>query len=112
SAEARPDFLLCVADATNLRVALRLVIELKRVGQPLLLVLNMIDIAERRGIEIDLARMAEELGVPVTTAAAVRRGGTGDLLRQLDRLVQPEASSPPLAARSQGNLPPVSCTRI
>jgi ferrous iron transport protein B len=85
--EQRPDLLLCVADATNLRLALRLVLELKRVGRPLLLVLNMIDIARRRGIEIDLERLSGELGVPVTTAAAVRRGGTDDLLRRLDELM-------------------------
>jgi ferrous iron transport protein B len=85
--EQQPDLLLCVADATNLRLALRLVIELKRVGRPLLLVLNMIDIARRRGIEIDLDRLAGELGVPVTTAAAVRRGGTDDLLRRLDEVI-------------------------
>jgi ferrous iron transport protein B len=86
ASEATPDLLLCVADATNLRLALRLVIELKRVGRPLLLVLNMIDIARRRGIEIDLDRLASELGVPVITSAAVRRGGTDDLLRRLDEL--------------------------
>ena len=74
AAEA-PDFLLCVADATNLRVALRLVIELKRTGRPLLLVLNMIDIARRRGIDIDLDKLSAELGVPATTSTAVRRGG-------------------------------------
>jgi ferrous iron transport protein B len=85
--EQQPDLLLCVADATNLRLALRLVIELKRVGRPLLLVLNMIDIARRRGIEIDVERLARELGVPVTTAAAVRRGGTDDLLCRLDELM-------------------------
>src|SRR5207342_1866154 len=56
ASEARPDLLLCIADATNLRVALRLVIELKQVGCPLMLVLNMIDIARHRGIEIDLDR--------------------------------------------------------
>ncbi len=84
--ETPPDMLLCVADATNLRVALRLVVELIRLGRPILLVLNMIDIAKRRGIEIDLERMSAELGVPVITAAAVRRGGTDDLLRRLDDL--------------------------
>ena len=52
ASEPAPDLLLCVADATNLRVALRLVLELKRVGRPMMLVLNMIDIARRRGIEI------------------------------------------------------------
>jgi len=86
ASEATPDLLLCVADATNLRLALRLVLELKRVGRPLLLVLNMIDIARRRGIDIDLDRMTAELGIPVITAAAVRRGGTDDLMRRLDEL--------------------------
>src|SRR3954451_17559805 len=81
-----PDFLLCVADATNLRVALRLVIELKRTGRPLMLVLNMIDIARRRGIEIDLEKLSAELGVPVVTSTAVRRGGTEELLRRIDEM--------------------------
>src|ERR1043165_2123539 len=64
ASEGTPDLLLCVADATNLRVALRLVIELKKVGRPMLLVLNMIDIARRRGIDIDLTRLAGQPGVP------------------------------------------------
>lgn len=85
--ETAPDFLLCVADATNLRVALRLVIELKRTGRPLLLVLNMIDIARRRGIDIDLEKLKVELGVPVVTSTAVRRGGTEELLRRIDEIV-------------------------
>jgi ferrous iron transport protein B len=84
--EARPDLLLCVADATNLRVALRLVLELKQVGRPLMLVLNMIDIARRRGIDIDLERLSKELGVPVVTSTAVRRGGTEELLRRMDEI--------------------------
>jgi ferrous iron transport protein B len=86
SSETPPDLLLCIADSTNLRLAMRLVIELKRLGTPLLLVLNMIDIAKRRGIEIDVPTMSRELGVPVTTATAVRRGGVDDLLRRLDDL--------------------------
>jgi ferrous iron transport protein B len=92
ASETPPDLLLCVADATNLRVALRLVIELKQVGRPLMLVLNMIDIARRRGIEIDLDRLSAELGVPVVTSVAVRRGGTEELLRRMDEM----------AARSKG----------
>ena len=84
ASETAPDLLVCVADATNLRLALRLVIELKQVGRPLLLVLNMIDIARRRGIEIDLDKLSAELGVPVVTSVAVRRGGTEDLLRRID----------------------------
>ena len=84
--ETAPDLLLCVADATNLRVALRLVIELKRVGRRLMLVLNMIDIARRRGIDINLDRLSAELGVPVVTSTAVRRGGTEELLRRMDEM--------------------------
>jgi ferrous iron transport protein B len=86
ASEPPPDLLLCVADATNLHVSLRLVLELKRVGQPLMLVLNMIDIARRRGIEINLDRLSAELGVPVVTSVAVRRGGTEELLRRMDEL--------------------------
>ena len=96
ASEAPPDFLLCVADATNLRVALRLVIELKRVQRPMLLVLNMIDIARRRGIEIDLDKLSAELGVPVVTSTAVRRGGIDDLLHRID-----EVAAQPTAAIAQ-----------
>jgi ferrous iron transport protein B len=84
ASETTPDLLLCVADATNLRVALRLVIELKQVGRRLMLVLNMIDIARHRGIEIDLDHLSKELGVPVVTSTAVRRGGTEELLRRME----------------------------
>ena len=84
--EPPPDLLLCVADATNLRVALRFVIELKKVGRPILLVLNMIDIARRRGTDIDLEKLSDELGVPVVTSVAVRRGGTEELVRRVDEV--------------------------
>src|ERR1044071_5011176 len=86
ASETQPDLLLAVADATNLRLALRLVLELKRVGRPMMLVLNMIDIARRRGIEIDLDKLAAELGVPVVTSTAVRRGGTENLLHRIDEM--------------------------
>jgi ferrous iron transport protein B len=94
ASESPPDLIVCVADATNLRVSLRLVLELKRVGRPLILVLNMIDIARRRGMEFDLGRMSAELGVPVVTSTAVRRGGTEDLLDRLDGLAAGELSAP------------------
>ncbi|MEZ5776700.1 MAG: FeoB small GTPase domain-containing protein, partial [Hyphomicrobiaceae bacterium] len=82
--EVRPDLVLCVVDATSMRLAIRLVLELKRTGSPLLLVLNMVDIAKRRGVEIDIARLSSELGVPVTTSVAVRRGGTDELVARID----------------------------
>ena len=94
SREDTPDLILAVADATNLRLALRLVTELKRVGRPLMLVLNMFDIAQRRGITIDLERMSAELGIPVVTAVAVRRNGTADLLRRMDEIADAHLAAP------------------
>jgi ferrous iron transport protein B len=84
--EAVPDLVLCVADSTNLRLTIRLVLELKSTGRPLLLVLNMFDIATRRGVTVDVPRLSEALGVPVVTSIAVRKGGTADLLRRTDEI--------------------------
>jgi ferrous iron transport protein B len=92
--EPRPDLLLCVADATNLRLAARLVLELRQVGRPIVLALNMFDIARHRGWAFDLGRLTAELGVPVVPAVAVRRGGTAALLARLDEVL---ADPPPPA---------------
>src|ERR1700716_1640208 len=92
--EALPDLVLCVADSTNLRLTVRLALELKRTGRPLLLVLNMFDIATRRGVSVDVAQLSEALGIPVVTSIAVRKGGTADLLRRTDEIAAQAASSP------------------
>ena len=84
--EAAPDVLVCVADATNLRLVLRLVLELKQVGRPMVLVLNMFDIAERQGIRIDIEGLSKALGIPVVTTVAVRKRGLEGLLSEIDRL--------------------------
>jgi ferrous iron transport protein B len=85
--EEPPHLLVCVADASNLRLALRFALELKRVGRPMILALNMFDIARHRGLDIDLDRLSTELGVPVVPSVAVRRGGTGDLLARIDAVI-------------------------
>lgn len=82
--EAAPDLVLCVADTTNLRLTFRLVLELKRTSRPLVVVLNMFDIAQRRGVSVDLDALAAALGVPVVTSVAVRKAGIADLLRLTD----------------------------
>ena len=92
--EALPDLVLCVADSTNLRLTIRLVIELKSTGRSLALVLNMFDIATRRGVSVDVPRLSEALGIPVVTSIAVRKGGTADLLRLTDDILT-QAPSPP-----------------
>jgi len=92
--EVMPDFVLCVADSTNLRLTIRLLLELKATGRPLALVLNMFDIATRRGVSVDVPKLSASLGVPVVTSIAVRKGGTAELLRLTDDLAaqtQPEA---------------------
>ncbi|KRQ13664.1 ferrous iron transporter B [Bradyrhizobium sp. DASA03076] len=94
SGEIVPDLVLCVADSTNLRLTIRLLLELKRTGRPLVLVLNMFDIASRRGISVDVVRLAKELGVPVVTSIAVRKGGTADLLKLTDEISARLASEP------------------
>src|SRR5476649_1133449 len=93
--EALPDLVLCVADSTNLRLTIRLLLELKSTGRPLALVLNMFDIATHRGVSVDVARLSEALGVPVVTSIAVRKGGTADLLRLADEFAAQTA--PPSA---------------
>ena len=90
--EARPDLLVCVADATNLRLHLRFVLEVRALGLPMVLALNMCDAAAKRGIVIDRARLERELGVPVVETIAVRADGAAALLRQID------GPLPPLAA--------------
>src|SRR5258707_8795762 len=100
--EQAPDLVVCVGDASNLRLALRLVLELKHVGRPVLLVLNMMDIARRRGIEIDMAMLGAELGVPVVSSVAVRRGGVDALLGEVDRTLAQLPKTAPADWRPPG----------
>jgi ferrous iron transport protein B len=84
--EIPPDVVICVADATNLRLVLRLALELKQVGRPLVLALNMYDIAQRQGLRIDLERLSKEIGAPIVTTVATRKRGIDDLIAQVDAL--------------------------
>jgi len=78
--EKSPDAIVCVIDSTSLRLHIRFVLELKRLGKPLLIALNMMDLAERSAIEIDVPKLAKELGVPVVPTVAVRRSGITQLV--------------------------------
>lgn len=84
SGEKRPDLVVCVVDATNLRRNLRLVLAVKRLGLPCVLVLNMTDVAERRGIRIDAERLSQVLGLPVVRSVGVTRHGDAALRLLLD----------------------------
>ncbi|HEY0179268.1 MAG TPA: ferrous iron transporter B [Dokdonella sp.] len=82
--ESAPDLIVCVADATNLRLHLRFVLEIQRLGRPLVLALNMMDAARARGVRIDVAALEAALGVPVVETVAVQRGGAAGLVARLD----------------------------
>ncbi len=84
--EASPDVLVCVADATNLRLVLRLILELKQVGRPMVLALNMYDIAQRQGLRIDVDGLAQALGCPIVTTVATRKRGIDELIAKVDEL--------------------------
>ncbi|PZP80528.1 MAG: ferrous iron transporter B, partial [Stenotrophomonas maltophilia] len=85
--EAAPDVLLCVIDATNLRLHLRFALELRELGKPMVVALNMVDAAQRRGIQVDVAALERELGVPVVETVAVRKQGAKALVERLDEMV-------------------------
>jgi ferrous iron transport protein B len=87
--ETQPDFVVCVTDATNLRQNLRLVLSLKRLGLPMVVALNMTDIARRKGIVIDAERLAGELGVPVVETVGVKAAGVRSLIKVLDGVSVP-----------------------
>jgi ferrous iron transport protein B len=84
ASEPAPDLLVCVVDATNLRLNLRLVLELKRLGRPMIVALNMSDVAEQRGYQLDRAALERALGVPVIPTVAVRSGGERALVEAID----------------------------
>ena len=97
--EAQPDLIVAVVDATNLRMNLRLVLELKQLGRPMVVALNMADVAQANGLAIDVPRLSAELGCPVVQTVAVRHNGHADLLRFLasQELIAPQqraASTP------------------
>ncbi len=97
--EPTPELLVCVTDATHLRLNLRLVLEARALGLPMVLVLNMSDMAERQGIVIDREVLSRELGMPVIATVGVRSGGAQELVRWLDA-VQPAALAASAPAQS------------
>ncbi len=98
--ETRPDVLIAVVDATNLRLGLRLVMELKTLNRPMLVALNQMDAARSRGININTAGLAREIGVPVIETVAVTRLGVDELRKALADYAS-ELADKPSAADTQ-----------
>jgi ferrous iron transport protein B len=98
-----PDLLVCVTDATNLKLNLRLVLEARKLGLPVVVALNMSDVARRRGIEIDRAALERELGMPVVETVGVRHEGAKALAEHLDS----HEAQPPRLTRGPWTAPTV-----
>jgi ferrous iron transport protein B len=81
--ERPPNVIVAVIDATNLRNHLRFVLELATLGRPMLVALNMIDLAARDGLAIDAEKLAALIGIPVVPTVAVRRRGLDALAAEL-----------------------------
>ena len=96
--DLKPDALLVLMDAADLRTHLHLALQLKALGKPMLLVLNMIDLANRDGVEIDIAALEKHLGMPVVASCATRKAGRTALLDRLDALI----TNPPVLQAREG----------
>ncbi len=83
--EKRPDLVVCVLDATNLRRNLRLVLAVKRLGLPCIVVLNMADLAAKRGLLLDPTALSAALGMPVVRTVAIKGEGIEELRALLDQ---------------------------
>ena len=89
--ERLPSAIVVVLDASNLDNHLRFTLELIALGLPVVVALNMFDLAVRDGLTIDVAALQQSLGVPVVATVAVRRRGLDELLSVLGATLTPGA---------------------
>jgi ferrous iron transport protein B len=93
--QRRPDALVIVVDAGNLDNHLRFALELIALKLPIVVALNMVDLAERDGLTIDPEILAAELGVPVVPTVAVRKRGLDTLAAALDTALRQKTTVTP-----------------
>src|SRR5205807_4899116 len=90
--ENRPDVIVAIVDGSNLERHLYLTTQLLELGTPLVLALNMIDVAEAQGVRVDMELLRQRLGMPVVPIQANRGRGLDDLKRAL---VEAAGQKPP-----------------
>lgn len=95
--ERLPDAILTVVDASNLDNHLRFTLQLIALGLPIVVALNMVDLAERDGLKLDPEALERELGVPVVATVAVRRRGLDALKERMAEMVKGVAKIRPSA---------------
>ncbi|MEO1310449.1 MAG: ferrous iron transport protein B [Pseudomonadota bacterium] len=97
---AEPDALIVVIDACCLRTHLQSALQLKTLGRPMVVAVNMMDLAERDGLELDVAAIEARLGVPVVAVTATRSRGRAAFLDRLDsELSRLDAATAPAEVR-------------
>src|SRR5688500_16918199 len=89
-----PDVVLCIVDASNLQRNLYLVSQVLELGLPTVIALNMVDVAEEKGVAIDLALLRKRLHVPVIAVQANRRRGLDELTAALAAAAETKAPPP------------------
>ncbi|MBI0325788.1 ferrous iron transporter B [Burkholderia plantarii] len=104
--EAVPDLIVCVIDATNLRLHLRFLLEIQRLGPPVLVALNMMDEAARRGITIDIPTLERELGLPIVETVAIKRRGADALVAAIDAHDTRDGARAAIATQATAGGPP------
>ena len=102
--EKKPNLLVCVADATNLRMSLRFVLAIKRTGIPCIVALNMVDEAKSRGLEIDTQALSRELGLKVIPTVAISKDGDKLLRECLSQTLSQDIPTSRLGLESHKNL--------
>lgn len=78
------NLVFCVMDASNLQNGLRLLFELKELNKPIVIIMNMIDIADRRGYKYDYKLLSQLLGISIITTNANKKYGINDIIDYLD----------------------------
>lgn len=110
--EKTPDVFLAVADASCLERCLGLVMELRALGKPLVLALNMMDLARQRGMDLDLEVLSQELGITVVPTVATKKEGVSQLLQQIEKLWEGSKKSHDQTHMQSPEKPPVQAWQI
>ncbi len=104
SDEKPVDGIIAVADATNLRLSLRMLLELKMLNIPMMVALNLSDVAEARGLVIDEQALSKALGVPVVKTVAIKKDGSKALHRLLSEFVEKQSKQEKVRFHNQAEL--------
>ena len=93
--EGQADLVINILDVSNLERNLYLTVQLQEMNIPMVIVLNMMDIAERKGYKLDVSKLSETLGLPIYPISASKGVGIEDLkLNLFDLLLDPSQAMP------------------